>query len=132
MTGSTDIWMVELAAVIMVSDASPTGMHATAKLAYVGMSAMTPVATANPNADPMTSRTRGRSRRAASRAPVSDPIARMDPRIPYSPGPMPNSTFAIIADVSWKLSPNVDTTPTTTMMTMMSVRPRTYRMPSRI
>ncbi len=41
MTGSTDIWMVELAAVIIVSDASPTGMHATAKVAYVGMSAMT-------------------------------------------------------------------------------------------
>ncbi|MNW58606.1 hypothetical protein D3C74_364830 [compost metagenome] len=89
------------------------------------MSAMTPVATAKANADPITSRTRGRSRRAAMRAPVSEPIARIDPSIPYSPAPMPNSTRAIMADVSWKLSPNVDTTLSTTMMTMMSERPRT-------
>ena len=89
------------------------------------MRAITPVAMPNPNAAPMTRRTRGRSRRAASSAPVSDPMASTEPRIPYSPAPMPNSVRAIIALVSWKLSPNVDTTPTTTMITRMSLRPRT-------
>jgi len=32
MTGSVVIWMVVLAAVIMVSDAKPTGMHASANV----------------------------------------------------------------------------------------------------
>ena len=123
--GSVLIWMVALAAVIMVSDASPTGMHAIANVRYVGMSAITPVAIPNANAAPMTSRTRGRSRRAASSAPVSEPIARTEPRIPYSPAPLPNSVRAIMALVSWKLRPNVETTPTTTMITTMSLRPRT-------
>ena len=86
---------------------------------------MTPVAMPNPNAEPITSRTRGRSRRAASRAPVSEPIASTEPRIPYSPAPRSNTVRAIIALVSWKFRPNVETTPTTTMMTRMSLRPRT-------
>ncbi len=89
------------------------------------MSAMTPLATPKANAAPITSRTRGRSRRAASRAPASEPMARIDPSTPYSLAPRPNSVRAMSALVSWKLRPNVETTPTTTMMTTMSLRPRT-------
>ncbi len=52
--------------------------------------------------------------------------------MPYSPAPFPKTVRAIMALVSWKLRPKVETTPTTIMMTRMSLRPRTYRMPSRI
>jgi len=36
-----------------------------------------------------TKRSRGRVRRAASSAPVRDPIARIEPSTPYSPAPLP-------------------------------------------
>src|SRR5665647_9701 len=82
-------------------------------------------ATPKARAEPTTSRTLGRSRPAASSAPANEPIARTEPRMPYSPGPLPNSVRAITALVSWKFRPNVLTTPTTTITTMMSERRRT-------
>ncbi len=74
---------------------------------------------------------RGRARRAATSDPMSEPIARIDPRSPYSPAPLPNTSVAMSAVVIWKLKPNVPAQKTIARMSMMSGRARTYRTPSR-
>ncbi len=53
----------------------------------------------------MMTRMRARSRRAASRAPVSEPIARIELSTPYSPAPRPNST-AMVDEKIGKFMPN--------------------------
>ncbi len=51
-------------------------------------------------------RSRGAARRAASRAPASEPTARTEPSTPNSLAPLPNSSVAISALVIWKFIPN--------------------------
>jgi hypothetical protein len=123
--GAVDSWTVALAAVIRVSDDSPTGISATAKVRYVGASAATTLNTPKAAVAPRTRLVRGFSRRAASSAPPSEPIAITEPSSPYSPDPWWNTVLAISAVVSWKLSPNVPTSPTTVSSRIRSGRPRT-------
>ena len=89
------------------------------------MSAAIVAKTPNAIVAPMTSRSRGCSRRAASRAPASEPIAMIEPSRPYSPAPLWNTSRAMSAVVTWKLRPNVPTMPTMTIVTRMSLRCRT-------
>ena len=56
----------------------------------------------------MTTRMRARSRRAASSAPVSDPIARIELSRPYPSAPRPNSTAIVEAKIG-KFMPNAPT-----------------------
>ena len=49
----------------------------------------------------------------------------IEPSRPYSPAPLSNTWVAISAMVSWKFMPNVPSTKTSTMMSMMSGRPLT-------
>lgn len=81
----------------------------------------------SPNAmdAPITIWTRGFLRRAASSAPLSEPIAMIEPRSPYSPAPLSNTVRAISAVVSWKFRPNVPTMPTRARIRIRSGRPRT-------
>ena len=64
---------------------------------------------------------RARSRRAASSAPVSEPIARIDESRPYSPAPRPNST-AIVDEKIGKFMPNAPMRNTMTNTIMRSGR----------
>ena len=64
-------------------------------------------------------------RRAASSDPSSEPTARIEPRTPYSPAPLPYTSVAIRAVVIWKFSPNVPAQNTTAITSMMSGRDRT-------
>src|SRR6266545_5996683 len=84
------------------------------------------------SAAPTTSRCRVRTRRAASSAPASEPIARIEPRMPYSPAPLWNSAVAIIAEVSWKFRPKVPAKNSVTSTIISSGRRHRYRIPSRI
>ena len=68
---------------------------------------------------------RGRRRRAASSEPASDPMARIEPRRPYSPAPLPKTSVAMRAVVIWKLSPNVPAQNTMARISRMSGRERT-------
>jgi hypothetical protein len=89
------------------------------------MSAATLAATPKANVAPTTSRRLGRSRRAARRAPASEPIAMTEPSRPYSPAPLSKTRRAISAVVSWKLRPKVPTIPTIARMSTRSGRRRT-------
>ncbi|GMA86372.1 hypothetical protein GCM10025868_16220 [Angustibacter aerolatus] len=92
---------------------------------YVGIRAETVANTPNSSVAPITSRSRGFSRRAASSAPPSEPIAMIEPSRPYSPEPLWNCAVAMIAVVIWKFRPNVPTMQTIAMISTMSGRPRT-------
>jgi hypothetical protein len=116
---------VAFAAVIRVSDDNPTGISDTANVGYVGINAESTLNPPNANEAPITSSTRGWLRRAASRAPPSDPIAMIEPSSPYSPAPLSNSVRAIRAVVSWKFRPNVPIMPINAMIRIRSGRPRT-------
>lgn len=129
--GEVDSCTVALAAVIRVSTDTPTGTSATANSAEVGISAAIALAMPKATVAPITNRTVGRSRRAASNAPPSDPTAITEPISPYPSAPVWNTSLAISAMVSWKFSPNVPTTPTITMVSTMSDRCRTYARPAR-
>ena len=76
-------------------------------------------------ADVTTSRWLDEVRRAAINAPVSDPMARIEPRMPYSPAPLSYTWVAINAVVIWKLKPNVPATNRIAITSMMSGRERT-------
>ena len=78
--------------------------------------------TPNARAAPITRRARIRTRRAASSAPASEPIASTEPRMPYSPAPLWNTWVAISADVSWKFSPKVPAKNTATSTIIRSGR----------
>ncbi len=52
-------------------------------------------------------------------------MARIEPRTPYSPAPLPYTSVAISAVVIWKFSPNVPAQNTTAITSMMSGRDRT-------
>ena len=109
----------------------PTGTNMRAKVAYVGMTDARLVKTPKAKVAATTSRGRGRSRRAANKAPVSEPTAMIDPSRPNSPAPLLNTDVAISAIVIWKLNAKVPTKPTMAIIRTMSGRPRTYRRPSR-
>src|SRR5690625_209316 len=123
--GSVESWIVVLAAVIIVRLKNPTKIDNAENVQNVGMIAMSPKLTPNPNADRSTRRTRGRVRRAAARAPARDPMAMMDPSRPYSPAPRSNTSRAMTAEVSWKFIPRAETMKIVAMIVTMSDRWRT-------
>ena len=59
------------------------------------------------------------TRRAAISAPTSDPTAIDEPRMPYSPAPLPNTWVAISAEVIWKFIPNVPAKKTITRIAII-------------
>src|SRR5699024_11341811 len=96
--GSVPSWIVVFAAVIIVRVKKPTRIDIAENVQKLGMIAISPEETPNPNAAPSTRRTRGRFRRAAASAPASEPIAMTEPSSPYSPAPRPNTSRAITAE----------------------------------
>ncbi len=56
---------------------------------------------------------------------MSEPIAMIEPRMPYSVGPLWNSRVAMSAVVTWKFIPKVPSTKTRSMTTLRSGRLRT-------
>ena len=85
------------------------------------MSDETPAATANSSVPPTTTRSRARSRRAASRAPASDPIARIELSNPKPSASRPNSSAMVEAKIG-KFMPNAPTRKTIAKMTIRSGR----------
>ena len=68
---------------------------------------------------------RGLARRAASSAPARVPTAMTVPSSPNCPAPTPNTSVAIMALVSWKFSPKVETTNASPKISIRSGRRRT-------
>ena len=90
------------------------------------MTALTPDVTPHRPAATTTVRVRGVvRRRAAMRAPVTDPTANTDPRIPYSPAFLSKTVRAMAALVSWKFSVRHATVPSTRKITVRSPREAT-------
>ncbi len=96
MRGSTVSCTVLLALVMRVCETTPTSTRASAKSRYDGAIAARPVAMPKSAAPTNTRRMRGRSRRADSRAPATDPTARLEESSPNSVAPLPNSTLAMV------------------------------------
>ena len=114
------------AALSIVSRDRPSSGVSAANATYDGIRPST-ISTI-PNASParITSRSRGRpTRRAPRSAPVSDPMARVEPSRPYSPGPFSKTWVAIRAEVIWKFMPNVPAKNTATRISLRSGRLRT-------
>ena len=68
---------------------------------------------------------RGRGRRAAMSAAVSEPTAMIEPRMPYASAPLPYTSVAMRALVIWKFIPKVPSMKTMNMTSWMSGRPAT-------
>jgi hypothetical protein len=107
--------------VSVVTTAKPVTMSVAAYSQYVGMKAETAPATANRAVPPTTTRMRARSRRAASRAPVSEPIARIELRRPYPSAFCPNSSAIVDAKIG-KFMPKAPRRKTIAKATMRSGR----------
>lgn len=122
---SVVIWIAALAAVIIVSAASPAGIDSIANSEYPGASPRAISSRPKAAAPMMTSLNRGLARRAAIREPASAPTAMKEPRIPYSPACFPYTSVAMRALVSWKFKPKAETTAMRSMMSTMSGREAT-------
>ena len=70
-------------------------------------------------------------RRVASTAPANAPSASAVDSRPYPLAPRWKTCLAISAQVIWKFRPNVPMTKISTIVSIRSGRPRTYRKPSR-
>jgi hypothetical protein len=108
-----------LAEVIMVSENTPITGVQMANSRYDGSRPATISVSPKVIAAMITSRCRIRPRRAARRAPDSEPIARVVPSRPYSPAPLWNTSVAIRAEVIWKFRPKV---PAKNTMVRISIR----------
>ena len=95
------------------------------KVTAFGMRAAAARLAPNPALARVIVRSRGRSRRAESRAPVTDPIAMTDDSMPNSPAPSPNSMRAIAEMKIAKLNPIVPRIAIIVSTSRMSGRRRT-------
>lgn len=95
--GAQVIWIIAFAVVATVSTLMPTSGRIAVYVRNVGISPDAICSAANSRPPPTMKRIRGTGRRAANRAPASEPIASTDPRMPYSCAPLPNSSVAISA-----------------------------------
>ena len=82
---------------MIVCTPTPVSTRVTAKAQYTGMSAASPSVAPAAAAPIAITESFGRSRRAASSAPITAPTARQESSNPYCPTPRPNSTVVIVA-----------------------------------
>ena len=125
MAGAVAIWMPELAVTLIVRPNMPIGTSSAAKSQNCGASAAVISSRPKVIAAPMSSRSREVPRRAASRAPTSEPPAIRVLSMPYVPAPAWKTSSTKAVSQIGKLKPKVPMKPTRTMGHSSSGRPAT-------
>ncbi len=113
-------------------ESAPVGTAIIRNHRYEGESASKPKPVPKKSAAATISRSRGLLRLATTSDPAIAPTARAVLIRPKPPAGSLNTSVAIMADVIWKFRPKVDTMPTMISSNIRSLRPLTYRSPSRI